>query len=102
MDNFTIYNYKQLAAKQKAEFNEALAQELSSMMDEIKSNRDINHKAIEEFVTTFGHCSNSEVIVEDLYSLISSGIQSGSGDQNLFLGILAKYTECCGKICKQI
>ena len=93
MDNFLLYNYSQLSETQKAEFNKTLAQGLSSVLDEIKSDGELNTSDIEDFITSTGQCSNSSVVVENLYSRISSGIQAGSGNQTLFLGILAKYSE---------
>ena len=101
MDKFSLYNYAQLSDSLKVEFNKALACGLSSMFDEIKSNEDFNSFLIGEFISSYGQCSNYASVVEDLYSKITSGIQAGSGNLNLFLGILAKYTECWEEVTMQ-
>jgi len=93
MDKFSLYNYNQLSEKQKVGFNKTLALELAPVMDDIKSDRDLNISLLDEFIASSGQCSGSTTIVEDLYSKISSGIQAGSGNQYLSLGILAKYTK---------
>lgn len=93
MNKFSLYNYEMLSDSLKVGFNKALAQRLLSMLDEIKSDDDLNNTLIENFILSSGHCFNSVSIVEDLYFKISSGIQVGSGNQNLFLGILAEYTD---------
>ncbi len=97
MDKFSLFNYTQVSGSLKVDFNRALAQGLAPMLDEIKSNDDLDYSLIEEFVVSLGQCSNSASVVEYLYSKLSSGIQSGSGNQTLFLGILAKYTESWDK-----
>ena len=94
MNKSHLNNYAKLSDTQKLEFNKALAQELASMLDEIKSDCDLSNSLIDEFVASSGQCSNSVSLVVDLYSSISSGIQVGSGNQNLFLAILSKYTAC--------
>ena len=93
MDKFSPYSYAQLSDMQKVDFNKALALGLASMSDVIKSDVDLNSFVIKDFIASSGQCANSASVVEDLYSKISSGIQAGSGNQNLFLGILAKYAE---------
>ena len=94
MDKFSLYNYAQLSDSLKVEFNKALALGLATMLDDIKSDGDLNAFMIDEFIASSGRCSYSASVVEDVYSQITSGIQVGSGNLNLFLGILAKYTEC--------
>ena len=93
MDKFFLYNYAQLSETLKANFNKALALGLASMLDDMKCDGELKTSLIDEFIASTGQCSCSATIVEDLYSKISSGIQAGSGNQNLFHGILAKYTE---------
>lgn len=93
MDKFSLYNYDQLPDIVKADFNKVLPQGLASMLDEIRSNSDLETSLIDEFIASTGQYSDSAVVVENLYSQISSGILAGSGNQNLFLGVLAKYTE---------
>ena len=94
MDKFSLYSYTQLPVSLKVEYNKALAHGLTSILEDIKKDGDLNISLIEEFVVSSGQSLNSSDIVEDLYSQISSGIQVGSGNQNLFLGILSKYTAC--------
>lgn len=98
MDKFSLSNLAQLSDMQKVEFNKALALGLASMLDEMKSDSELKTSLIDEYIASTGQCSSSATIVEDLYSKISSGIQAGSGNQNLFLGILAKYSEAWGII----
>lgn len=92
MDKFSLYNYAQLSDTFKADFNKTLAQGFATISDEMKSDDDLNYSLLEEFIVSLGQCSNSSKVVEDLYSKISTGIQVGSGNQSLFLGVLAKYT----------
>ena len=92
MGKFSLYNYAQLSDANKVVFNRALARGLSSMLDEMKCDEELNSPLMKEFIATSGHCSNSTSVVNDLYSKVSSGIQVGCGNQNLFLGILSEYT----------
>lgn len=92
MGKFSLYNYAQLSDANRAVFNRALAGGLSSMLDEMKCDVELNSPLMEEFIATSGYCSNSTSVVNDLYSKVSSGIQVGCGNQNLFLGILSEYT----------
>lgn len=94
MEKFSLYNYTQLPDSLKVGYNLAFAKKLTSMLDEIKKDDDFDSSLIDKFIASSGQCSNSSAVVEELYSKISSGIQVGSGNQNLFLGILSKYTAC--------
>lgn len=93
MDKFSLYNYAQLPDMVRTDFNKVLAQGLASILDDIKSDNDLKSSLIDDFIASTGQYSDSATVVEDLYSKLSSGIQAGNGNQTLFLGILARYTD---------
>lgn len=90
---FSLYKYTQLPDTQKDVFKRILSQGLIPFRNEIKNDLNLNSSLIENFISSAGKSTNSESAVEDLYSIISSGVQAGSGNQNLFLGILEIYAK---------
>lgn len=100
MNTFSASNYENLSDSLKADFNKALAKKLSSFLKEIKDDDVLDASAIEEFVSSSGESANAVAVVSDLYSSISGGIQVGSGNQLLFIGILNAITECWALINK--
>ena len=91
MDKFSLNNYNSLAEKQKVVFNRALSRNLSSFVNEIKADPDLKPLLLEELDSSSIEEANS--VVAQLYSKITSGIQVGSGNQTLFLGILNAFVE---------
>lgn len=100
MKSFSVYNYYNLHDYQKITFNKALAKKLSSLLNEIKTDDVLDTSAIVEFVASVGESSNSVSVVSNLYSSASGSIQVGSGNQQLFHGILSVITECWNEINK--
>lgn len=93
MNQFSVYNYTHLPQQQKADFNKLLSNKLSNHIDEI------NNDDVLRFVGI--NATNSDLedaIVTELYSRVASGIQAGSGNQNLFVLVLSLYTESWLKI----
>ena len=93
MENFSVYNFENLTDSQKNAFKKFLANKLSSFMSEIKKDDVLCSLAIEEFVALNGVNEKSDVLVAQIYSMISGGIQVGSGNQNLFQGVLNAFVE---------
>ena len=91
MDKFSLNNYNSLTENQKVVFNRALSQYLSSFVNEIKADDDLKSLVLEDLVSTSIEKANS--VVTELYSKITSGVQVGSGNQTLFLGILNAFVE---------
>ena len=85
---FSLYNYQGLLEEQKTLFNKAFAQKLVPFENDIKCDEDLCDLPFEEFISSFGTSVNTSTFVEDIYSKITSGVQVGSGNQKLFLGIL--------------
>lgn len=100
MDKFSVFNYANLSESQKVTFDKALAQRLSSFLSEIKNDDVLGALAIDEFVASNGSGNKSTTLVGEVYSRISGGIQVGSGNQNLFNGVLNAYAEAWGDIDK--
>lgn len=100
MNTFSVFDYEKLPDSSKAVFNKALAQKLTSLINEIKNDDVLGTATTEEFIKSSGEINNSATLVADLYSKISSGIQVGSGNQNLFNAILAAYTNCWAETIK--
>ncbi len=94
MNTFSVFDYEKLSDSRKASFNKALAKRLSSLFSEIKNDDVVGTSMIEEFIESSGEINTPAISVMDLYSKVSSGIQVGSGNQNLFNDILAAYTTC--------
>lgn len=93
MNQFSVYNYTYLPQQQKADFNKLLSNKLLNHIDEI------NNDDVLRFVGI--NATNSDLedaIVTELYSRVASGIQAGSGNQNLFVLVLSLYTESWLKI----
>ena len=91
MDKFSLNNYNSLTENQKVVFNRALSQNLSSFVNKIKADDDLKSLVLEDLVSTSIEKANS--VVTELYSKITSGVQVGSGNQTLFLGILNAFVE---------
>lgn len=100
MDIFSVFSYEKLSEEHKAAFNRVLAQRLSSFLSEIKSDDVLGALAIDEFVASNGSGNKSTTLVGEVYSRISGGIQVGSGNQNLFNGVLNAYAEAWDEIDK--
>lgn len=101
MDNFSVFNYENLSEELKAGFNEALAQKLSSLVDEIKRDDVLGSLNVEGFVASSGKNTSATSIVTELYSSVSGGIQVGSGNQDLFHIVLCAITECWNELNKK-
>ena len=89
MDKFSINIYNNLPERQKAAFNIALSHKLSLFVNEIKVDDDLGPLLLEEFFSK--PVDNATSVVSELYSKITTGIQVGSGNQNLFLGLLNAF-----------
>ena len=89
--SFSLYNYQGLLTEQKTLFNKALALKLLPFENEIKSDEDMSDLSFEEFFPGTG--VNASSFVEEIYARITSGVQAGSGNQNLFLGVLNAFVE---------
>lgn len=100
MNTFSVLNYEKLSESQKADFNKALANRLLPFMKDIKVDDVLDDSAIVEFVVSSGESDNALAVVANLYSSVSSGIQVGSGNQQLFHGILSAIKECWDSINK--
>lgn len=100
MSRFSIFEYNNLPAEQKDVFNKALALKISSFLSEIKNDDVLKNIAGEDFVLSLGESDNAFSLVSELYSKVSSGVQAGSGNQNLFLGILNTFVESWEEIIK--
>ena len=100
MDKFSLNNYNSLTENQKVLFNRALSQNLSSFVNEIKADDDLKSLLLDDLVST--SIENAYSVVTELYSKITSGVQAGSGNQNLFLGILNAFVESWGETYKQV
>ncbi len=93
MDKFSVFNYVNLSGELKIFFNKALAQKLSSLLCEIKNDDVLGSSAVEEFVSSLGESVNAASLVSFLYTSVSGGIQSGSGNQNLLHSVLYAFSE---------
>ena len=102
MSKFSVFNYENLSDSMKADFNKALATELSSMRMEIKADEVLGTIGVEEFVVSEGKGQKSATLVADLYSKISAGIQAGSGNQNLFQAVLCAFTDSWNQISSKL
>lgn len=98
MDTFSVINYEKLSDSLKADFNKALAKKLSSMLTNIKADELLGSIGVVGFVESEGKENNTTTLVADLYSKVSAGIQAGSGNQNLFIAVLAAFTESWNQI----
>ena len=98
MDKFSVFNYENLSEDQKAMFNKALAQRLLSLVHELKNDDVIKSSEVEEFVASSGSSDNSAFVVSYLYTNITGGIQSGSGNQNLFHSVLYAISESWNEV----
>ena len=99
MDKFSLNNYNSLTEKQKVVYNRALSHNLSSFVNEIKTNDDLKSLLLEELDSS--SIENANSVVTELYSIITSGVQVGSGNQNLFLGILNAFVEAWSETIKK-
>ena len=99
MDKFSINIYNNLPENQKEIFNETLARKLSSLVNEIKADNDLKPLLLEGFISKPE--DNATSVVSELYSKITSGIQVGSGNQKLFLGILNAFVEAWSETIKK-
>lgn len=99
MEKFSINNYINLPKNQKEAFNSTLSHSLSSFVNDIKSDDDLRPLQLEELISKPVDSATS--IVSELYSKITSGIQVGSGNQNLFLGILNAFVEAWSETIKK-
>lgn len=99
MDKFSINIYNNLPEHQKAVFNGVLSHKLSSFVNEIKADEDLKPLLLEEFISKPG--DNATSVFSELYSKIASGIQEGSGNQPLFLGILNAFVEAWSESIKE-
>ncbi len=100
MNTFSVFDYEKLSESSKTVFNKVLALKLASLFNEIKNDDVIGTATTEEFIKSSGEINNAATLVADLYSKISSGIQVGSGNQNLFNTILVAYTTCWAETIK--
>lgn len=100
-DNFSLYNYKSLSAEHKNLFNKAFSIRLSAYENEIKKDEDLCFMPYEELFSSYGTKANTSILLEELYSKITSGIQAGSGDQTLFLRILNAFVEAWSETIKE-
>ena len=98
MDKFSLNNYNSLTEKQKVVYNRALSHNLSSFVHEIKADDDLKSLLLEELDSS---SDDAKSVVAELYSKITSGIQVGSGNQNLFLGILNAFVEAWSETIKK-
>lgn len=98
MNDFSVFNYENLSDSLKADFNKALASKLSSLLTEIKVDDVLGTIGVEGLVPSEGTENNIATIVTELYSEASAGVQAGSGNQNLYLGILNAFTDCWKEI----
>lgn len=99
MKQFSIYNYENLPESFKEAFNKSLAKGLSSLLNDLKSDDVLGKYVFEEFISIQGGAHASS-LVTDVFSDISGGIQSGSGNQNLFQSVLNCYTDSWREINK--
>ncbi len=93
MNKFSLSKYNSLPKSLKSDFDISLAQQLSLILKDIKNDDVLGCLSVEKFVAVNGNLSDSSLIVSELYSKISSGIQAGSGNQNLFNGVLHAFVE---------
>lgn len=99
MNQFSVFNYENLSEAHKAKFNKALAQKLTSFLNELKNDDVLGALPIEEFVASAG--AKASNVVTELYPKTTAGIQAGSGNQNLFQSVLRAFAECWEEINKQ-
>jgi len=92
MNSFSVYNYENLSDSTKKVFNKTLAKNLISLLDEIRVDDTLSKSSIEKFITSAGESLAGSLVVSTVYSMISAGIQAGSGNQNLYHSVLRAYT----------
>lgn len=96
MNQFSVFNYENLSEAHKAKFNKALAQKLTSFLNELKNDDVLGALPIEEFVASSG--AKAAAVVSEIYPKATAGIQAGSGNQNLFQSVLSAFAECWEEI----
>lgn len=101
MNTFSLFNYENLSDSQKASFNKDLAMRLSSILNDIKGDGDLEFLDIDGFIASASATPGCIKLVSDLYSKLSAGIQVGSGNQNLFQAVLSAFTESWKQINKK-
>lgn len=100
MNCFSVFNYNNLSETQKEKFDRGLANQLSLLLKEIKRDNDLGNLDVVNFITCDGVCDVSASFVPNLFSMVSAGVQAGSGNQNLYLNILSAITESWNDIIK--
>lgn len=100
MKQFSVLEYENLSNGVKSDFKKLLAQELSTFVSEISNDDVLGTPSVVEFVNSDGECDNASLIVTDIYSRVSSGIQAGSGNQLLFQCVLNAFVETWKEIIK--
>lgn len=93
MNSFSVYNYENLSDSIKKGYNKTLAKNLIPLLDEIRVDDTLSKTSIEKFITSDGESIEDSVVVSSVYSMISAGIQAGSGNQNLYHSVLRAYTQ---------
>lgn len=93
MNGFSVYNYENLSDSTKKVFNKTLAKNLIFLLDEIRVDDTLSKTSIEKFITSDGESLGTSSVVSTVYSMITAGIQAGSGNQNLYHSVLRAYTQ---------
>lgn len=93
MKSFSVINYNNLSEMLKVKYDRGLAKKLSLLLSDIKRDNNLGNLDVVNFIICEGICDAPASLVPNLFSMVSAGVQAGSGNQNLYLSILSAITE---------